>query len=149
MGGSGGGNSCSDPPVANAVTFPCTSACYKVLLDQLGTTIVAESSSDDDLCEDGTTPSSHPSAGMNLYVWVGDPANNNAISLDSLGVFPSACKVKCSSAPNPGPAPDHTQMNAELFSAGYATVACGAGPTISLSQSCPNGPTGASYILQF
>lgn len=138
-GGSGGGDPCMDQPANNALTIGCNSGCDKVLIYSPSSgTDIAESSANDDLCE--MLPfETHPNAGEYALVWVFDPANNNAIQATSLGSFPSKCSVKCGPVPNPGPAPDHTQMETQLLNGGYAPVSCGVMPTVSIASPCANG----------
>lgn len=144
-GGSGGSPTCVPiDPVANAVTYSCVPGCLKMIVNKLGQTKVPESSANDSTCQ--TLPFiTHPGPGDNLYTWV-EAGDMDAMKATSLGSYPMTCKVKCKPTPNVGTAPNHAEMEAEIFSAGYTTVACGSNPEISLSQSCANG---ASLLVQY
>lgn len=144
-GGSGGSPTCVPvTPVANAVTYDCVPGCLKMIVNKLGQTKIAESSANDSTCQ--TLPFiTHPGPGDNLYTWV-EAGDMDAMKATSIGSYPMTCKVKCKPTPNVGTAPNHAEMEAEIFSAGYTTVACGSNPEISLSQSCANG---ASLLVQY
>ncbi len=145
-GGSGGSPTCVPvTPVANAVTYDCVPGCLKIMVNKLGQTKIVESSANDSTCQ--TLPFiTHPGPGDNLYTWVEAGDNMDAMKATSLGSYPMTCKVKCKPTANVGTAPNHAEMEAEIFSAGYTTVACGSNPEISLSQSCANG---ASLLVQY
>lgn len=138
--GGSGGDPCMSEPVPNALTISCTNACMKILVFN-GGIIEAKSSADNDQCED-IPFTNKPSSDDSVYIWINA---DNAADLDmfkatSLGSYPKTCFMKCKVAsPDPGPAPDHSEMEAEIFSGGYITVPCGSNPEISLSQTCAFG----------
>lgn len=138
-GGAGGTPTCMDPPEPNALTILCNEGCNKILISDGGVAVDAESSPDDSLCED-LPFTTHPLPGQYALVWVYDPATNNGFTAKSLGSFPSACWVKCPvNPPNPGPAPDHSQMLTEFGNGGYTQITCGTAPDLSLFFPCVNG----------
>ena len=126
------------------MTFNCVKGCLKVALIRGGSVIVPESSADDSTCQSEPFVS-HPIAGDWVFAWVKNPLLNPLMVISS-PLYPAKCYAKCSPAFAPGPAPNHTQMKGEAFSAGYAVVSCCVSPNVSLNYSCPNG---ADYILQY
>lgn len=139
MGGSGG-DPCMAQPVPDSLTISCTNACTKVLVFN-GAIVPAKSSADNSECE--TIPfTNKPVADDSVYAWVDtpNPADLDMFKATSLGKYPKTCFMKCKAAsPNPGPAPDHSEMESEIFAGGYITVPCGSNPEISVSQTCAFG----------
>jgi hypothetical protein len=138
--GGSGGDPCMAQPVPDSLTISCTNACTKVLVFN-GAIVPAKSSADNSECE--TIPfTNKPAADDSVYAWVDtpNPADLDMFKAVSLGKYPKTCFMKCKAAsPDPGPAPDHSEMENEIFGGGYITVPCGSNPQISLSQTCAFG----------
>ncbi|MFO0781195.1 MAG: hypothetical protein U0519_04950 [Candidatus Gracilibacteria bacterium] len=131
-------------PQVTLSNAPGKNECVHWLTAQLGTT--KGLASNNHICEPKPLGAMSIAAGYDIYFWSKDVPSNNTISFAlPMGLTPDSYKTKCSSYSNP---PDKTEMETELFTGGYTSIANGASlPTVELNNAvCTNGTAFVIHI---